>query len=138
MTWQFIIHGAKGLMYWNYAGAYTIHFQPDIWADFLKTIGEINELMRVVLADDVALDLDVQSTFPESFDYLVKQLGQTTWVFTVSTLEHGLDVSLDLSSLGTDLCVVDYTEGEAFTPDETGRVNLSYDANQVRILQIYE
>ena len=136
MVWQFIIHGARGLLPWNYSGDYTIHAQPEIWESFLLDVAEINKLMSVLLSDDVVLDLAPESDFPTLFDYLVKQDQTATWLFTVSASDRILPVSLDLTDIGEDLCIVDYTTGETFVPDADGRIDVHYDPNQVRILEV--
>lgn len=137
MTWQFIIHGARGLLPWNYAGDYTIRFQEEIWTDFLVQVAELNELMRVLLTPESEVDLAPSTTFPLSFDYSVKQEETATWIFTVSTNEHSLDVTLDLSSLGADLCIVDYTTGEVFIQDENGKIDVRYNRRQYRVLEVF-
>ena len=138
MAWQFIVHGASGLIPWNYAGDYTIHYQPEIWASYLETVAEMNELNRVILSDNQGTDLDAQTAFPTMFDYVVKSEETATWVLSVSTNERSLDVSFDLSDIGTDLCVVDYTTEETFEQDGEGRVEVEYGPLQVRILEIME
>lgn len=137
MAWQFIIHGAKGLIPWNYTGDYTIHGQPDIWASYLETVAEINELKRIVLTPDTVADLEATANIPTLFDYSVKHGADADWVFTASTDDRISAASLDLSGFGDDLCVLDYTTGETFTPDDEGRVLMEYDPLQVRLLQIY-
>ncbi|MCL4235206.1 MAG: hypothetical protein KJ042_11885 [Deltaproteobacteria bacterium] len=136
MAWQFIVHGASGLIPWNYTGDYTIHAQPEIWASFLETVGEINELTRLVLSPNMNVNLDVETAMPTLFDYVVKQDADSSWVFTVSTNDRISTISLDLSPLGDPACVVDYTTGEVFAPDEDGRVTIPYGPLQVRIIQI--
>jgi len=138
MAWQFIIFGARGLIPWKYTGDYTIHAVPDIWSDYLETVAEMNELMGVILADEADIDLAAETTFPNSLDYVVKQDETATWVFSVSTNEHGLYVEYDLSALGDGLCVVDYTTGEIFEQDDDGKIRVKYDALQVRVLEIME
>ncbi len=136
MTWQFIIHGASGLIPWNYTGDYTIHAQPEIWASYLETVAEINELTRVVLSPNVNANLAARTAMPTLFDYVVKQDAGSSWVFTASTNDRVSTVSLDLSPLGEPACVVDYTTGEVFTTDGDGRVTIPYGPLQVRIIQI--
>ena len=138
MTWQFIIMGARGLIPFIYATDYSIHAVPEIWEAYLDVIAEINELMGVVLADDAAIDLAAETTFPTTFDYLVKQNETATWVFSVSTNDHSLYVTLDLNAIGDDLCVVDYTTGETFTPGGDGKVTVPYARLQVRLLEVRE
>ncbi len=137
MVWQFIVHGARGLLPWNYSGSYTIHYQEEIWADYLEQIAQLNELMRVLLTPEADIDLAPETTFPLSFDYSVKQEDTATWVFTVSTNEHSLYVTLDLSALGTDLCIVDYDTGEIFVQDENGKIEVFYSRLQHRILEVF-
>jgi hypothetical protein len=136
MAWQFIIQGAKGLIPYSYDGTCTIHEQPDIWSAFLTDVAEMNALMGVLLADDFTLDLAPQTDFPTMFDYLVKREATATWALTISSSERTLAVNLDFSALGSDLCIVDYTTGDVFVQDAQGRVNVSYDAYQVRILEV--
>ncbi|NLH51173.1 MAG: hypothetical protein GX444_21570 [Myxococcales bacterium] len=138
MTWQFIIMGARGLIPFIYATDYSIHAVPEIWEAYLDVIAEINELMSVVLADDAAIDLAAETTFPTTFDYLVKQNETATWVFSVSTNDHSLYVTFDLNAIGDDLCVVDYTTGEIFTPGGDGKVTVPYARLQVRLLEVRE
>jgi formylmethanofuran dehydrogenase subunit A len=135
MVWQFIILGARGLIPWTYSADYSIHAVPEIWAAYLDVIAEINELMSAVLADDVPLDLAIETTFPTTFDYLVKQDETATWIFSVSTNEHSLYVTYDLSAIGADLCVVDYTTGEVFTQGADGKATVPYGGLQVRLLE---
>lgn len=136
MMWQFIVLGASGLIPWNYSGDYTIQAVPEIWDAFLGDIAEANELMRVLLADNSDIDLNVETYFPTMFDYLVKEEETATWVLSVSTNERPAWVFYDLSSIGTDLCVVDYTTNEVFAQDIDGRIEVRYDPLQVRILEI--
>ncbi|MCZ7585048.1 MAG: hypothetical protein M5R36_17920 [Deltaproteobacteria bacterium] len=136
MTWQFIIHGAKGLMYWNYDASYTIHHQPEIWASFLADVAEINELMRAILADDVTEDIQVDAARGDSFDYRATRVGETIYLFTVSTLEHSNDVTLDMSPFGNIACVVDYTTGETFRYLYPPYIRIPYGPLQVRVLQV--
>ncbi len=137
MTWQYIVLGATGIIAWNYdEDGYTIHGQPDNWTAYLSDMAEINALMSVILSDNVALDLAAQTNFPDSFDYVVKQDETATWILSVSTNTHGLNVTLDLSALGTDLCVVDYTTGETFSQNNNGQVEVDYAGYQVRILEV--
>ncbi|MDP8222882.1 MAG: hypothetical protein P9L99_05940 [Candidatus Lernaella stagnicola] len=137
MMWQFIVLGARGLLPWNYSGDYTIHAVPEIWDEFITHVGEINELFGVILADDAAIDLDPQTPYSVSmFDYVVKQEDTADWVLSVSTNERPMVINLDVSAFGENLCVVDYTTEETFTPDEDGRIDVLYDRYQVRILEI--
>jgi len=136
MMWQFIVMGASGLIPWNYNADYTIQAVPEIWNSFLGDIAEANELMRVLLTDNSNLDLNVETTFPTMFDYLVKEEETATWILSVSTNERPGRVSLDLSAIGANLCVVDYTTAEVFPQDADGRISVRYDPLQVRILEI--
>ncbi len=136
MAWQFIIFGARGLIPWNYAGDYTIHAVPEVWESYLADVAEMNELMRVILTDEADMDLDPQSDFPTMIDYVVKEEDTAAWVFSVSTNERSMLVDYDLSGIGQDLCVVDYSTGESFTQDADGRIQVRYDGLQVRILEI--
>jgi hypothetical protein len=138
MAWQFIVHGASGLIPWNYSGDYTIHYQPEIWSSYLADIAEMNSIMSAILSDNVTLDLAPQTKFPTMFDYIVRQEETATWVFSVSTSERRLDVSLDFSTLGNPLCIVDYTTGEVFVQDDNGRIAVEYEPLQVRILEVLE
>ena len=136
MTWQYIVLGVSGIVAWNYGGDYAIRAQDEIWSAFLGDIAEINELMSVILGDNADLDLQADATFPETFDYVVKQDETATWILSVSTNTHSMDVTFDLSSLGTDLCIVDYSTGETFTQDDDGKIEVEYDGYQVRVLEI--
>ncbi len=136
MTWQFIVHGASGLIPWNYTGDYTIHAEPEIWASWLETVAEVNELVRVILTANASVNLGVETAMPTLFDHVVKQDAGSSWVFSVSTNDRVSTVSLDLSPLGDAACVVDYTTGEVFEVDEDGRVTIPYGPLQVRIIQI--
>ncbi|NLH50387.1 MAG: hypothetical protein GX444_17540 [Myxococcales bacterium] len=138
MAWQYIVLGARGLLPWNYSADYAIRAQPEIWADFLETVGEINELAGVILTKDVTLDLAPEADFPTMFDYAVKQEDTASWILTVSTNERPMKVGLDLSALGTGLCIVDYTTGEVFVQDENGRIEVNYDSLQARVLEVLE
>lgn len=138
MTWQFIVLGARGLIPWNYAGSYTIHYQPEIWATYLETVAEINALAGVILASDANLDLLLDATIPTLFDYVVKQEATATWILSVSESERSQKAQFDLSALGADLCVVDYTTGETFAQDDNGSVTVAYGPLQTRILEILE
>ena len=136
MMWQFIIFGARGLVPWKYDGDFTLQAVPEIWSAFLEDVAEVNELMRVILADDLRIDLNAEATRPTQFDYIVKEEETATWVLSVSTNEHPSLVSLDLSLIGSDLCVVDYTTGETFEQDDAGRIQVKYDEYQIRILEV--
>jgi len=138
MVWQFIVMGARGLIPWTYSADYSIHAVPEIWQAYLDLIAEINALMSVVLTNDVPLDLAMETTFPTTFDYIVKQNETATWVFSVSTNDHSLYVTFDLSVIGENLCVVDFTTGEIFTPENDGKVTIPYSRLQVRLLEVSE
>jgi hypothetical protein len=138
MAWQFIIMGGKGLIFWTYAGYYSIRFEPDVWNPFLETVAEINALTSVILENDAADQLEPESDFPELFLYSVKRTADASWVFSASLRDHRMDVTLHLAALGMNQCVVDYTTGETFTQDENGAIRVRYGANQVRILEVLE
>ncbi len=138
MAWQFIVFGARGLIPWNYAGDYTIHAVPEVWESYLSDVAEMNEIMRVILSDDADIDLDPQSDFPTMIDHILKVEDTATWILSVSTNERSMLVDYDLSGIGSDLCVVDYTTGESFGQDAEGHIHVRYDALQVRILEVME
>jgi len=135
MTYQFIVHGAKGLIPYNYDGTCTIHEQPNIWSAFLTDVAELNALMEVLLTDDYALDLKPYTDFPTEFDYLAKKDATATWALTISSSERTLSVNLDFSAVGSNLCIVDYTTGDVFVQDAQGRIAVTYAPLQVRILE---
>ena len=136
MAWQFIIFGARGLIPWKYSGDSTMHAVPEVWEGWLEEIAEMNELMRVILADEADTDLAPESTFPTMIDYVVKEEETASWVLSVSTNERPMYVAFDLSEIGTDLCVVDYTTGEIFEQDEQGKIRMKYAAYQVRLIEV--
>jgi hypothetical protein len=136
MAWQFIVFGARGLVPWTYDAAYSLKSVPEYWAAWLADVAEMNQLTRVLLTDEAEIDLGVETRFPTTFDYVVKQEETATWVLSVSTSERPTLVTLDLSSLGEDLCVVDFTSGEVFPLDDAGKIEVEYLPLQVRIIEV--
>jgi hypothetical protein len=131
MTYQFMVLGANGLLYFAYG---YVHDQPDRWEGLLGVAAEVKTLMPLLVQPNAP---GVGTPDPDLLyvNHAVKQVGGITYLIVVSTWGDAVTVTYDFSSLGTDLCAVDYFANEALAAPG-GKVTLTLPPWGDRVVQI--
>ena len=104
MTYQYMVLGANGLLYFAYN---YVHEQADRWEGLKGVAAEVTELMPLLVLPNSDKQVTRQPDTVQ-LDHALKELDGVYYLLAVSTWYDNLTVTFDLSSLGDELCVIDY------------------------------
>lgn len=101
MTYQALVHGAKGLLYYCYYDTRVLPQYAEMWAGLKKIAGEVKTISPILLAPH---DLGSVSCDPKDsgVDTMLKELDGQLFLIAVNTKETPCKVTYDLKQLVGD------------------------------------
>ena len=132
MTYQFLIFGVNGLVYFAYN---RVHEEPDRWEGLKEIAAEVAELMPILLVTDSDIVISQEPDVPY-VDHTLRQLDGIYYLLAVSTWFNDVEISYDLSPLGSNLCAVEYFSGEPVEISSEGFLTVELAREEAVVFQI--
>ncbi len=97
MTYDAIVRGAKGVLYW---GTASIEKDSPLWNDLLDLVREMNEFREVLAAPEAELDIHVRhghtlGSVDRGVEVLAKDVSGEIWLLVVNEFQDPLQYTLD-------------------------------------------